>query len=152
METTIVGIYAASIYETFYSLLFHRCLTQKGISWNNPKTAAEQEKRFFLRDSLLLPWVWLKHLYFPALRRGSKMRGLMHTVASMRSLQAASSIFLPLSTLTSVRTLEALWNLKSCLELEPPAMLPNFLVQYDPAKYCFAQVICHRTRQFCFFL
>lgn len=152
METTIVGIYAASIYETFYSLLFHGCLTQKGISWNNPKSTAQQEKSLFLRDSLLLPWVWLKHLYFPTLQKGSKMKGLMHAVASTRSLQSASNIFLLLSTLTSVRTLEAIWNLKTCLELKPPATLPNFLVQCDPAKYYFADVICYKTRQFCFFL
>lgn len=66
------------------------------------------------------------------------MKALMHTVASVRCLQAASNIFLPLSTLTSVRMLEVMWNLKSCSELKSSA---NFLVHYDPAKYCFAQVI-----------
>lgn len=126
MEMTIIGMYAGSIYETFSSLLFHRCLTQKGFSWNSPKTTAQWEKSFFLSNSLLLPWVWLKHLSFPTLQRGSKMKGLMHTVANMRSLQAASNIFLSLSTLPSVRMLEAIWNLKSCLQLKSSASTLNY--------------------------
>lgn len=136
METTNVGIYTTSAYETFFSLLFHRCLTEKGICWNNPKTTAQQKKSFFFRDSLLLPWVWWKHLYFPVLQRRSKMKGLIHRVANMRSLQAASNIFLSLSALSSVRMLEAVRNLKSCLELKPSATptRPNFLVQCGPAK------------------
>lgn len=123
----------------------------KGISWNNVKTTAQLEKSFFIRHSILLPWLWFKHFYFPTLQSGSKMKGLMHATACMKSLQAASNIFLPLSILTSVRTLQAMRNLKSCLQLKPSSTLPNILVQYIPAKYCFVKWYIIKQGSFAFF-
>lgn len=111
------------------------------------KDYSSRKKSFFLRNSLLLPWVLIKiSLFSCSTKRKQNEGSYVHN--SLRPPQAVSNIFLPLSTLKSVRTLEVIWNLKSCLVLKPSEMFPNFLVQDDPAKYCFARVICHKTLLF----